>query len=265
MKILEIARQQNTQAVSRAANNAGAEQAASKPQLVRENLAAEVTISEEGQAAWKEAEEKKRLGSFGVMAGMEEASKLPKIESNEVYWEHLMELGEAMEEVKWKYNQSGGEGADAFMKTVMDAYEIVYRKILEEHKDGNRDVSYELSGDRSLTLEEDLAGLDEAYDLWVGYVDAYINMAQRMKDWRPTGVSGGSAEGAEGVYEKKYTGDEYNEYRHNAVSMMRQGRKDFLELFRTMNETEGIAVGVLSNLMNKNAGFWAKTHELWTK
>ena len=41
--------------------------------------------------------------------------------------------------------------------------EIRHNEIVKTHKNGDREVSYEITGKRSLTLDEDLAGLDEAY------------------------------------------------------------------------------------------------------
>lgn len=65
---------------------------------------AEISISKEGLAAWRETE---RTGCIGIMTGRDDASKLPKAKSNEVYFEHLMELGDVMTEISKKYKAEG--------------------------------------------------------------------------------------------------------------------------------------------------------------
>ena len=52
------------------------------------------------------------------------------------------------------------------MNSIMETYETLYNQIVEEHKYGDRQVSYDVSGDRSLTLEEDLAGLFKFFYLF---------------------------------------------------------------------------------------------------
>ncbi len=165
-----------------------------------------------------------------------------------------------MSEVEKNYFRDG-ESADAFMKTVMDAYEIMHQKILQMHKNGeDRTNTYRVTGECTISLEEDLEALDEVFGRWTEFVDGYISVRQFMKECRPS-VLGYAREEPAG----KYLSDEYNEYRKNAVAMMWQAKEDYLALFKQMNEPKGIAVGVLSGLMNRNKGFWTKTRELWPK
>ncbi|HBA48676.1 MAG TPA: hypothetical protein DCZ91_12935 [Lachnospiraceae bacterium] len=258
MRISEVNQSQNTYRAEAVSSPKREDQSAEK-QNVFENLPeAEISISKEGLAAWREAE---RTGCIGVMTGRDDPGKLPKAKSNEVYFEHLMELGDVMTEISEKYK---GDGVDSFMKTVAEGYEIMYHKIVDQHKNGNRNVVYEISGERSLSLEEDLAGLDEAYDFWVGFVDAYILLQQKRKDWRPAGVVSLNGE-QEQKYEKKYMSDEYHAYRHNAIEIMRRGKEDFLASFKALNGENGIMAGIMNNLMNRSVGFWEKTAELWSK
>lgn len=234
--------------------------AAAVKQPVLGDVAAEVRISEEGLAAWKESIEE-RKGGFGIAAGgMEEEYVFDAVDTKEVFWEHFAEFGKAMSEVEKNYFRDG-EGADAFMKTVVDAYEIMYNKILQMHKDGeDRTNTYKATGECTISLEDDLEALDEVFGRWTEFVDGYISVKQFMKEWHPS-VSGYTREEPAG----KYLSDEYNEYRKNAVAMMWQAKEEFLALFKQMNEPKGIAVGVLSGLMDRNKGFWTKTWELWGK
>ena len=45
-------------------------------------------------------------------------------------------------------------------------------------ENGDREVSYELTGKRSLTLDEDLAGLDEAFKMRLANLEGYIACQQ---------------------------------------------------------------------------------------
>lgn len=269
MKILDIGQPQNVYEPAAKGIEAEKEKnTVSQPVLMRDavNAAAELSISKEGYAAWETEVSEGRKGSFGTLTGMDKIGEKYAINEEmyrDVFWEHMGNFADAMRKAERKYHRGDDDGVDAFMKTVMDAYETVHRKIIEAHKDGNREVVYDGEREKSLTLEEDLKGLDEVYDLWLSAIDGYISTQQRMKDWRPTGLSGVGGASADGEYVKKYTGEEYNEYRRSAIEMMQQERRDYLGLFKSMNQKEGIAVGVLSDLMNKTSGFWAKTRELW--
>ena len=164
--------------------------------------------------------------------------------------------------VEKKY-KNGGEGVDSFMKTIAETYEIMYRRIVEQHKDGDREVDYELSGKGFLSLEEDLAGLGEAYDYWSQFVEADILSQQRIKGWEPAGVI--SFDGEQGrKKDKKFLGEEYNAYRRDALDIMRRGKEDFLATFRALNGDKGIMAGIMNRLMDQSVGFWEKTQELWS-
>lgn len=55
--------------------------------------------------------------------------------------------------------KDGNDDVEDVMKFMMESYETLYNQIVKEHKNGDRLVSYELTGKRTLTLEEDLAGI----------------------------------------------------------------------------------------------------------
>lgn len=163
------------------------------------------------------------------------------------------------------YNKA--DSVDAHMKSLLEAYEIVYGKILEQHKEGNREANYD-TGSRSITLEEDLKALDEAYDQWVESIDNYVSMWQRIKSMRSTSDSEESTEEPECQSEdrkrshKKFMTKEYHEYRRNITVMMNQGRQELLAAFKTPGEKAGLAKNIITNLMNNCPGFWLKTREL---
>ncbi|MCI9338432.1 MAG: hypothetical protein HFH93_13020 [Lachnospiraceae bacterium] len=260
MKILEMNLKQNAYPANAASNQTQGDKSIELKKVFDNIPEAEVSISKEGMAAWEEAVTK-RTGCFGTMTGIDENLKrITRAQTNEVSFEHLMEFGSVMKEVEKTY---GGDGVDSFMKTIAGAYEIMYRRIVEQHKDGDREVDYELSGKGFLSLEEDLAGLDEAYDYWSQFVEADILMQQWRKGWSPAGVI--SLDGEQGPQkDRKFMGEEYNAYRREAVDIMRRGKEDFLATFRALNGDKGIMAGIMNRLMSQSVGFWEKTRELWS-
>jgi len=66
------------------------------------------------------------------------------------------------------------------MKSMMDAYETRYNYIVKEHENGERQVSYDLTGENSLTLDEDLAGLDRAYNKRLANLAGYMYVSRQM-------------------------------------------------------------------------------------
>lgn len=264
MRVSDINQKQNVYPADAVSSQKKEEAGAETENTFEHMPAAKVSISKEGMAAMEEAASK-RTGCFGVFIGRDTTNYGPP-ETNEVYFENLMALGEVMTEVQKKYSPAGGRpdsfGVDSSMKTLAEGYEIMYQKILEQHKDGNREVTYEISGERSLSLEEDLAGLDEAYDYWLRFIDAQIFLQQKMKSWWPAGVVSANGEPVQRP-DKSYLTEEYHAYRRSAIEIMQLGRQDFLASFKALNGEEGIMSGIINKLMNKTVGFRSKTAELW--
>ena len=97
--------------------------------------------------------------------------------TNEVAWEHYT----AMKGISSQTLKEGNYNVEDVMKSIMDAYEARYNEIVKEHENGDREVSYELTGKRSLTLDEDLAGLDEAFKMRLANLDGYVACQQTNK------------------------------------------------------------------------------------
>ena len=142
---------------------------------------------------------------------------------------------------------------------------------MEQHKTGNREVNYS-TGFRSVSLEEDLEALDEAYDQWLGHLDTYVLLQQRRYTWYLTPVPRGRKReieepkyylGSKRRYNPKFMTEEYHEYRRNITVMMKQGREELLAALKTTKGENGLAAKILTNLMNGSADFWTKTRELW--
>ncbi len=128
------------------------------------------------------------------------------------------------------------------------------------------------TGFRSVSLEEDLEGLDEAYDQWLEFLDANVLLQQRKYSWFLTPIQGMREDefeepqyylGSKRRYNPKFMSEEYHEYRRNITVMMKQGREELLAALKTKNGENGLAAKILTNLMNDSTDFWVKTRELW--
>ena len=97
--------------------------------------------------------------------------------TNEIAWEHYT----AMRGISSQTLKDGNYNVEDVMKSIMDTYEIRYNEIVKEHENGDREVSYELTGKRSLILNEDLAGLEEAYKMRMTNLKGYIACQQTNK------------------------------------------------------------------------------------
>ena len=268
MKILDISQSQNMYKTPES-QIGGEDKREDQKNIFEKMPEAEVVISEEGLAAWAE-EIKKRTGNIGALTGWEDTSQYAVGAKNEVSFEHFMELGKIKKEIRSK-SYKNGDSADIAMKSLLEAYEILYNKIMEQHKTGKREVNYS-TGFRSVSLEEDLEALDEAYDQWLGHLDTYVLLQQRRYTWYLTPVPRGRKReieepkyylGSKRKYNPKFMTEEYHEYRRNITVMMKQGREELLAALKTTKGENGLAAKVLTNLMNGSADFWVKTRELW--
>ncbi len=228
-----------------------------------------LSISEEGLKALQE-----RVNELKPESDDIDFDKLHPVETNEVEFEHYMEM---MHLSSLTLGEGGNYDVVDVMNSIMETYETLYNQIVEEHKYGDRQVSYSISGDRSLTLEEDLAGLDKAFERRLDDLEGYITCQQTNKAFANQGID-------EWLYRRIYgttdfqstqrkikaaKHDDYNylddEYIDTAVAMMKLARENLLALFDSKNYKEGAAKGIISDIMNKNADFMAKTNKLFSK
>ena len=188
--------------------------------------------------------------------------------TNEVAFEHYM----AMREIKAQILQDKEYEVKDVMKSLMDAYEMRYNQIVEEHENGDRKVSYSLTGDSEITLEEDLEGLDKAYERCLGDLEGYITCQQTNKAFENPDIP---------IYYLKRMGwldwaknrsknevqDDYNyfdkDYQNTVSSIMKLAREEFLIQFRKSGYRKGTAKQIVSNLYNSNQEFMEKTERLF--
>jgi len=204
-----------------------------------------VTISEEGMSALRE-----KIKEIKPEVDEPEAYELTIQDTNELVWEHYA----TMREFSSLTLKDGNYDLEDVMKSMMDAYETLYNQIVKEHENGERQVSYELTGESTLTLEEDLAGLDRAYNMRLANLAGYI-ICQQTNDGSKYFHSTNSKNEAE----------EQKEYRDTAVSMMKQARERFLALREKPDYKQGVATGIIWHIMSADAKFCDKTQKLFAK
>lgn len=196
----------------------------------------------------------------------EDISKDEKVKTNEVEFEHYMNMlqirGDALDKIK---EDKGSYNVEDVMKTMIDAYETYHNQIVKEHENGDRQVSYDITGDRSISLEEDLEGLDKAYKLCINSLEGYITAQQSNKILTSTNRNQGdnpSQVSEEDSEKPKYFDQEYQDA---ARSMMEEARKQFLSLFQSPDYKQGIGAGIITKIVHSNVEFMNKTQKLFEK
>lgn len=161
--------------------------------------------------------------------------------------------------------KDGNYNVEDVMKSIMDTYEARYNEIVKEHENGDREVSYGLTGKRSLTLEEDLAGLDEAFKMRLANLEGYIACQQTNRAFENPDSSWFFSRN--GSQNEGRTQDRIplfdTEYRDSAVSIMKQTREKFLAAFKSFGYKKGTAIGILADVLNENTSFVANTRKLF--
>ena len=151
------------------------------------------------------------------------------------------------------------------MASVAEAYETLYNEIIEQHKKGDRLVTYDILGECSVTLEEDLEGLDKAYKRCLANLEGYIYSQQTNKAFEKQYNVTFPERRSENMEKEQ---DDYNyfddEYIKIAVSIMRQAREQFLSLFWGPNYQQGAMKDIVSQIMNGNDDFMEKTQKLFS-
>lgn len=131
-----------------------------------------IVISQQGRNALREM-----VSQFGADSNYADIRGVTAQNTNETAWEHYT----AMRELSSQTLKDGNYDVEDVMRSIIDTYESRCHEIIKEHENGDREVSYELTGKRALTLEEDLAGLDEAYKMRLANLEGYITCKQTNK------------------------------------------------------------------------------------
>lgn len=204
-----------------------------------------VEISEEGMRALRE-----KLKEIKPEVEEPIGYELTIQDTNEVEWEHYT----AMREYSSLSLKDGNYNLEDVMKSMMDVYETRYNQIVKEHENGERQVSYDLTGENTITLEEDLAGLDRAYNRRLANLAGYIVCQQTndgSKYFQSTNMKRDAAE--------------QKEYRDTAVSMMEKAQKRFLEMRENPDYKEGAAKSIIWDILSNDTIFMEKTQKLFAQ
>ena len=182
-------------------------------------------ISDEGRNMLREM-----VNKFEPDSDYVNARELTIQNTNEVAWEHYT----AMRGISSQTLKDGNYNVEDVMKSIMDTYEARYNEIVKEHENGDREVSYELTGKRSLTLDEDLAGLDEAFKMRLANLEGFITCQQTNRafenpdsSWYFNRNSSRNEGKTQDMISLLDTKD-----RDSAVSIMEQEREKFLAAFK---------------------------------
>ena len=203
------------------------------------------SISEEGLRALRE-----RVNEIQPKIEYTDPREMPRVETNEIEFDYYMRMRQMMGSTLGKRENYDTEDV---MKSIMEAYETLYNQIVEEHKFGDRLVSYEIMGDKILTFEEDLEKLDKAFKRNVDDIAGLVTRTQtRSITWLQHRSS----------IQTMQSGKEYCDM---AFSMMRLARENFLASCDGKNCEKGVAKGIISDMINKNSVFMEMTKELFSK
>lgn len=210
-----------------------------------------LSISDEGRNMLREM-----VNKFEPDSDYVNARELTIQNTNEVAWEHYT----AMRGISSQTLQDGNYNVEDVMKSIMDTYEARYNEIVKEHENGDREVSYELTGKRSLALEEDLAGLDEAFKMRLANLEGYVACQQTNRAFENPDSSwflNRSVSQNEGKTQDRIQLFDA-EYRNSAVSIMEQTSEKFLAAFKSFGYKKGTALDIFANVLKENKSFAAK-------
>lgn len=203
-----------------------------------------LSISDKGRYALREM-----VSKFEPTSDDTNVREMTIKNTNEVAWEHYS----AMRDISSLTLKDGNYNVEDVMKSIMNTYETRYNEIVKEHKKGDREVSYELTGKRSLTLDEDLAGLDEAFKMRLANLEGYITCQQTNKAFQnPDSLWYFRRNSPQNEVKTQDRGQMFDtQYQRTAVSIMEQAKEKFLAAFESINYKKGTATSILSDTMEK--------------
>ncbi|MCH5248400.1 MAG: hypothetical protein J1E98_00635 [Lachnospiraceae bacterium] len=228
------------------------------------NTVDNVSISKEGMNALRE-----KVGECASVSADIDVHKMTIHNTNEVTWEHYAAIREFQEPLF----QNGDYDVNDLMESLAEAYETLYNKIIEEHTNGDRQVNYQIAGECSVTLEDDLEGLDDAYKWSMSNLAGYITCQQTNKAFANPNSAWyfnrlGLQFPKENSPQVKKMYEDYNyldqKYINTVISIMKQSRENFLTLFNNADYKKGMMKGIVSNMINGNTDFVTKTQKLFS-
>ena len=205
----------------------------------------------------------------------EEIRRYNPFETNELEDELYRSMGRRSSEIL--KDKDHNYDAPDLMKAMMDAYAQEYDRILKDHENGDRRVNYEISGEWDITLDEELAKLDEAFQRRLDNLDSFIGVKQWNEKVKLAPVD---HQLLKRLYEKQGIPYESKQqesktinpenmdaldrsYNESAVSIMKEAQRIFLERHGSGVRLGEKASGIVSALLSADADFMRKTHGLF--
>ena len=139
-----------------------------------------LSISEEGLRALRE-----RVNELQPKIEYTDPREMKRVETNEIEFDYYMKM---MHLSSLTLGEGGNYDVKDVMNSIMETYETLYNEIVDAHKDGDRLVSYEIMGDKVLTLEEDLGKLNKAFERRLDDLEGYITCQQTNKAFANQGI-----------------------------------------------------------------------------
>jgi hypothetical protein len=138
----------------------------------------DLKISDEGLAALRHS-----IQMLIPENGTTETFLLTAENTNEIEFEHyskMLDLSQnAYEQIR--KNENRDPNINDIMKSIMDIYETLYNEIVDAHEYGDRNVDYSITGKQSISLKQDLDGLDKAFNRRLANLEGYITSQQTNK------------------------------------------------------------------------------------
>lgn len=225
--------------------------------------AVEVSFSREGMSALREAQNESDYEGYIECKKQAISEEARYWIDNEIELEHYFSMRKMSAETLKDKNYDVKD----LMESMIETYETTYNQILELHKDGNRLFVSEKTGTRSITLEEDLKALDNAFGWRLSNLEGYITCQQTNKQFENPGDISWFFKRNSSYITKENRPDTYNyldkDYIETAVSMMESAKEKFLKMCEATNCKEGIGKSIIWNMMNSNILFMEKTQRLF--
>ena len=212
--------------------------------------AAEVFFSREGMSALREQQNQSEYTGYIESRELAMAKETRYWIDNEIELEHYF----AMREMSAQTLKDKNYDVKDLMASMMETYETMYNQILEVHKDDDRQFVSEITGTRSITLEEDLKALDRAFQWRLSNLEGYITCQQTS--------DGSKFFGSTNI---KMDKAERKEYRDTAISMMEKAKEKLLKMYEKMDCKKGIGKNIIWDIMNSNVFFIEKLNNYFLK
>ena len=225
----------------------------------------DLQISDEGLAALKQS-----VQMLIPETETTEVFLLTAENTNEIEFEHYSKMLNLSQNTYEQIRKSEGRDPNIndIMKSMMDIYKTLYNEIVDAHANGDRNVDYSITGKQSISLKQDLDGLDKAFNRRLANLEGYITSQQTNKLFA-------QSDNYYLEYQNRKNNNQsvQNDSKDNRVettyqdlvkSIMLTARNTFLQISNTQNYHKGLGTTALIKMMNSNDLFIEGTKTLFS-